>query len=61
MKKVILIVDDEKHTREGLKEAFIETYEVYTAATIEGALATLEADPADIVITDLKLGGENGM
>ncbi len=58
---MILIVDDEKHTREGLKEAFADTYEVYTAATIEGALAALEADPADILITDLKLGGENGM
>lgn len=61
MKKVILIVDDEKHTREGLQEAFQESYEVYTAATIDGALAALEADPADVLITDLRLGGEDGM
>lgn len=61
MKKTLLIVDDEKHTREGLHEAFRETYEVYTAATIDGALAALEADPADVVITDLRLGGEDGM
>ncbi|HLB32902.1 MAG TPA: sigma-54 dependent transcriptional regulator [Chthoniobacterales bacterium] len=61
MKKTLLIVDDEKHTREGLKEAFEDHYEVYTAATIDGALAALEADPADVLITDLKLGGEDGM
>lgn len=61
MKKILLIVDDEKHTREGLKEAFSDQYDVYSAATIDGALATLEADPADVLITDLKLGGENGM
>ncbi|MFZ4116288.1 MAG: sigma-54-dependent transcriptional regulator [Chthoniobacterales bacterium] len=61
MKRTLLIVDDEKHTREGLKEALSEQYDVYSAATIEGALATLEADPADLLITDLKLGGENGM
>ncbi|KAB2644280.1 MAG: sigma-54-dependent Fis family transcriptional regulator [Verrucomicrobia bacterium] len=61
MKKILLIVDDEKHTREGLKEAFSENYDVYSAATLDGALATLGADPADVLITDLKLGGENGM
>jgi DNA-binding NtrC family response regulator len=61
MKKILLIVDDEKHTREGLKEAFSDKYDVYSAATLDGALAALGADPADVLITDLKLGGENGM
>ncbi len=61
MKKTLLIVDDEKHTREGLREVFSEQYDVSTAANLEGALATLEADPADLLITDLKLGGENGI
>lgn len=61
MKKTLLIVDDEKNTRDGLKEAMSDHFEVYTAATIKGALSALEADPADAVITDLKLGGENGM
>lgn len=61
MKKTILIVDDEKNTREGLQEAFQSSYEVYTAATIEGALAALEADPAEVLITDLRLGREDGM
>jgi len=61
MKKILLIVDDEKNTREGLKEIFDDQYEVYTAATIDGALAILETDPASLLLTDLKLGGENGM
>ena len=61
MEKILLIVDDEKHTREGLQEAFHDRYDVYGASTINGALAALEADPADILITDLRLGGENGM
>ncbi len=61
MKRTLLIVDDEKHTRDGLKEAMSDYFEVYTAATIKGALAALEADPPEVVITDLKLGGESGM
>ena len=61
MKKTLLIVDDEKHTREGLRAAFEDTYEVAVAADSAGALALMDADPADVVITDLKLGAENGM
>ena len=61
MKKTLLIVDDEKHTREGLRVAFEDAYEVAVAADSAGALALMDADPADVVITDLKLGAENGM
>jgi two-component system response regulator AtoC len=61
MKETILIVDDEKNTRDGLKEAMNDHFEIYTAANIKGALAALDADPADAVITDLKLAGESGM
>ena len=61
MKKTVLIVDDEKHTREGLRSALGEHYDVAVAADASGALALFEADPADIVITDLKLGTDDGM
>jgi DNA-binding NtrC family response regulator len=57
----ILIVDDEKNTREGLRDALEDAFEVYTAADAEGALAVLEADPVDVMITDLRLGADNGM
>lgn len=57
----LLIVDDEKNTRDGLRDALEDHYETYVAADIAGAMATMEADPPDVVITDLRLGGENGM
>ena len=61
MKKTLLIVDDEKHTREGLRAAFEEEFEVTVASDSAGALTFLEADPVDVVITDLKIGTEDGM
>jgi DNA-binding NtrC family response regulator len=61
MKKTVLIVDDEKHTRDGLRAVLEEDYDVSVAGDIAGALATFEADPADLVITDMKIGTEDGM
>jgi two-component system response regulator AtoC len=61
LQKTLLIVDDEKNTRDGLRVALEDHFEVYVAGDISGAMATLEADPADVMITDLRLGGEDGM
>lgn len=61
IKKTVLIVDDEKHTRDGLRAALEDHYEVYVAGDAAGAIATLDADPADLVITDLKIGTDDGM
>jgi len=61
MKPSVLIVDDEKHTREGLRAALEEHYEVSVAGDMSGALALFDADPAEVVITDLKLGSDDGM
>lgn len=58
---VILIVDDEKHTREGLRDALEDDFEVYIAADAEGAIAALDAEPADVMVTDLRLGADDGM
>ena len=57
----ILIVDDEKHTREGLRASLEDTFEVYVTADIGGALSVLERESVDLVLTDLRLGGEDGM
>ena len=57
----ILIVDDEKHTREGLRQSLEEDYDVYTASNIDEALNVLDADRVDLLLTDLRLGGEDGM
>jgi DNA-binding NtrC family response regulator len=61
IKKIVLIVDDEKHTRDGLRAALEDHYEVYVAGDAIGAMTTLDADPADVVITDLKIGTDDGM
>jgi len=61
MQPTLLIVDDEKHTREGLRSSLEENFDVYTAADIQGALNVLEADSVDVMVTDLRIGGEDGM
>ena len=61
MNPTILIVDDEKHTREGLRTSLEDSFEVYIAADIGGALSVLERETVDLVLTDLRLGGEDGM
>lgn len=61
MTKSILIVDDEKNTREGLRNSLDEDYDVYVAADIAGAKAVMETDRIDLLLTDLRLGAESGM
>lgn len=61
MKPVLLIVDDEKSTRMVLSAALEEDYEVFAAANGKAARAILESEPVDILLTDLRLGGESGM
>src|SRR3954453_10463830 len=57
----VLIVDDEKHTRDGLRRLLEDHYDVYLAADIAGAMDVLERQPIDLLLTDLRLGSENGM
>jgi len=57
----ILIVDDEKHTRDGLRRLFDDTYDTYVAEDIRGAMDVLEREPIDVLITDLRLAGDDGM
>src|SRR2546423_14620542 len=61
MNPTILIVDDEKHTREGLRTSLEDSFDVYIAGDIPGALSVLENEDVDLVLTDLRLGGEDGM
>jgi DNA-binding NtrC family response regulator len=61
MSATLLIVDDEKNTRDGLRNALDTEFEVYVAPDVDGALATLESVPVDVVLTDLRLGGDDGM
>ena len=61
LQPTILIVDDEKHTRDGLRRLLEDEYDTYIAEDIRGALDVLEREPIDVLITDLRLGGEDGM
>jgi two-component system, NtrC family, response regulator AtoC len=61
MQPTILIVDDEKHTRDGLRRLLENDYDVYIAADIAGAMSVLEREPIDVLLTDLRLGTEDGM
>ena len=61
MPATILIVDDEKNTREGLSLALEEEYEVYMASGADEAFNLMEAETFDIVLTDLRMAGKSGL
>ena len=60
-KPVILIVDDEKNTREGLSRALRDEYAVAEAENGLRALEWLETHHADVVLSDLRMPGMDGM
>ncbi len=57
----ILIVDDEKHTRDGLRAALEDDFDVYVAANAAEAAEILHNDKVDVLLTDLRLGDDDGM
>jgi len=61
MQPTLLIVDDERATREGLRSALEEEFDVYTAAGTAEALTILRSEPIALLLTDLRLGGDSGM
>ena len=60
-KPTLLVVDDEKHTRDGLRASLDDAFEIFLASNIEEALAALYDNSVDALITDLRLGIDNGM
>jgi two-component system response regulator AtoC len=60
-KPMLLIVDDEKPTREGLRAALEERYDVYIAEDAKTALDLLEREHFAVLLTDFRLPGEDGM
>ncbi len=61
MQGVLLIVDDEKHTREGLAQMFSEDFDVYQASQPSEALNLMDVERFDVIITDLRMGQQSGM
>jgi Response regulator containing CheY-like receiver, AAA-type ATPase, and DNA-binding domains len=57
----VLIVDDEKHTREGLRQALEDNYDIFLAANADEAFHLLDEQPFDAVLTDLRMPGKSGL
>ncbi len=57
----ILVVDDEKHTRQGLQIALSENYDVSSAANADEALRLMQTQNFDAIITDLRMSGKSGL
>jgi DNA-binding NtrC family response regulator len=61
IKPTVLIVDDEKSTRDGLRAALEERYDVYVADAASSARELLEKEHFDVLLTDLRLPNEDGI
>jgi DNA-binding NtrC family response regulator len=57
----VLVVDDDETIRDTLYELLSENYACQTAETAEKALARLEADTYDVVLTDISMPGLSGL
>ena len=61
MLPILLIVDDEKPTRDGLRMALEENFDVYVAADLTQARDVLKNESVELLLTDLRLGAESGL
>ncbi|MGA2655911.1 MAG: sigma-54 dependent transcriptional regulator [Verrucomicrobiota bacterium] len=61
MTPTLLIVDDEKTQREGLRAALEHRYDVYLAEDARMAMEMLEREHVDVLLTDFRLSSEDGM
>ena len=61
MKPSLLIVDDDKHTRDGLERALRARYDVRLAENAGTALRLIAAAPPDLLLTDLRMPGMDGL
>ncbi|MCP5523896.1 MAG: sigma-54-dependent Fis family transcriptional regulator [Verrucomicrobiales bacterium] len=57
----LLIVDDEKPTREGLRAALEERFDVYVAEDAAMAMDLLERERFDALLTDFRMPKDDGM
>ena len=60
-KPTLLIVDDEKPTRDGLRAALEDRYDVYVAEDAKAAMELLERENFDVLLTDFRLPNEDGL
>ena len=58
---LILVVDDDENIRDTLYQLISEEHRCQTAETAEKALARLEVEPYDVVLTDISMPGLSGL
>jgi DNA-binding NtrC family response regulator len=61
VKPTLLIVDDEKPTRDGLRSALEDHYDVYVAEDAGAAMELLEREDFEVLLTDFRLPNEDGL
>jgi two-component system response regulator AtoC len=61
MKPMVLIVDDEKHQREGLRAALEDRFDVYLADSAATAYDLLEKEKFAALLTDFRMPNEDGL
>ena len=61
LKPTLLIVDDEKPTREGLRAALEDRFDVYIAEDAKAATELLERESFDVMLTDFRMPNEDGL
>lgn len=57
----VLIVDDEPTLLSGLSDLFGQEYALFTSASAEGGLAILESERIEVVLSDYKMPGMDGL
>ncbi len=60
-KPMLLIADDEKPTRDGLRAALEDRFDVYVAEDAATALQLLEQEHFAVLLTDLRMPGDDGL
>ncbi|HPF98958.1 MAG TPA: sigma-54 dependent transcriptional regulator [Kiritimatiellia bacterium] len=60
-KPLILIVDDEKNTREGLARALRRNYDILLAESGTSAMALLGEHNVDVMLSDVRMPGMDGL
>lgn len=57
----VLVVDDERNTREGLQRAFQQKYNMLLAASGDEGLNVLKKNSVDVVLVDLRMPKMDGL
>ena len=55
---LLLIVDDERTTREGLNAALEDHFDIYLAQDLKSAIRLVEEENFDVILTDLRMSGK---